>query len=83
MIANVVGKYVGCRSGETSKARVKFVDLFFNLFDKNGVPDIEQVKIRSYEPKVFEECLSLKSGDDVVIELSIQNAVVKSIFADN
>ena len=72
-------QYVGRKLGETSKAKVPYADVLINLIGTDGTPDIEQTKIRSYDPAIIAQTGMLHAGDTVILELYVKEASLTGI----
>ena len=72
-------QYVGRKLGETSKAKVPYADILVNLIGTDGTPDIEQTKIRSYDPAIIAQTGMLHAGDTVILELYVKEASLTGI----
>ena len=70
--------FAGLRE-RVSKSGSFYGDIF--VYDKkpDGRPDFEQIKFRTFDEIVLKNCRALNSGDTVILDLWIKDAVVQGV----
>ena len=70
--------FAGCRE-RVSKNGSLYGDIF--VFDKraDGKPDFEQMRFRTFDEIVLKNCRAMNSGDTVILDLFIKDAVVQGV----
>ncbi len=54
-----------------SKKGKPYADIYGFILSENGVPDLEQVKFRTFSPEVISQCETLKPGQQIIIDLEV------------
>lgn len=73
-----VGSFAGARE-HTSKTGKPFADVFLFPLMENGMPDMEQLKFRTFNPDVIASCKLLKPGQKIIIDLEVREAFVTGV----
>ncbi len=68
----------GIKSYVSSKG-TRYADLFVRGITDEGTPDFEQVKLRTFDESVIQDCERLKPSDIVALDLSIKEATVDAV----
>lgn len=72
-------RFAGLKKGVTSRAKMEYADLLLNFLYDDGTPDIEQTKIRSYDPTIIAKCELIKPGTDISLELAVREVTITDI----
>lgn len=72
-------RFVGIKKGVTSKSKIGYADILLNFLFDDGTPDIEQSKIRSYDPSIIAKCELIKPGQDIALELTAREITITDI----
>lgn len=72
-------RFAGVKKGVTSKSKVGYADILLNYIYGDGIPDIEQSKIRSYDPSIIAKCDLIKPGQDIALELTARDVTITDI----
>lgn len=75
-----VGTFAGART-HTSKTGKPYADIFLFPLLENGMPDMEQLKFRTFNPDVIASCKMLKPGQQIIIDLEVREAFVTEVQA--
>ena len=62
-----------------SKKGKPYADIYGFILSENGVPDLEQVKFRTFSPEVISQCETLKPGQQIIIDLEVREAFVTGV----
>lgn len=72
-------RFAGLKKGVTSKSKIGYADILINYLYDDGIPDIEQSKIRSYDPSIIAKCELIKPGQDIALELTAREVTITDI----
>lgn len=72
-------KFAGLKCGITPKAKMEYADVLINYLFDDGEPDIEQSKIRVYDPSIIAQCKLIKAGQNISLELVSRDVSIKSV----
>lgn len=73
-----VGSFAGARE-HTSKSGKPYADVFVFPLLENGMPDMEQLKFRTFSPEVIASCKMLKPGQQIIIDLEVREAFITEV----
>lgn len=69
----------GMKSYISSKG-TRYADLFVRGITDEGKADFEQIKLRTFDESVIQDCEKLKQNDIVALDLSIKEATVDAVI---
>ena len=72
------GTFAGIKT-HISKNGKSYADIFIFPLMKNGIPDMEQLKFRTFDPEVIASCKILKPGQQIIIDLEIREAFISGV----
>lgn len=72
------GTFSGIKT-HISKNGKSYADIFIFPLMKNGMPDMEQLKFRTFDPEVIASCKILKPGQQIIIDLEIREAFISGV----
>ena len=75
---NGVGTFAGAKT-YTSKSGKPYADIFMFPLMADGMPDMEQLKFRTFNPEVIAMCKVLKPGQQVIVNLEIREAIITEV----
>lgn len=75
---NGVGTFAGAKT-YISKAGKPYADIFMFPLMADGMPDMEQLKFRTFNLEVIAMCKVLKPGQQVIVNLEIREAIITEV----
>lgn len=73
-----MGRYGGYKKGTTTNGN-QFVDFLIFPVNFQGEPDIEQIKVRTYNPQTMAQVSVLHIGDMIMLGLSCKDVLLSEI----
>lgn len=73
-----MGRYAGYKKGATTNGN-QFVDFLVFPVNLDGEPDIEQIKVRSYNPQAMAQVSVLHIGDMILLRLNCKDVLLSAI----
>ncbi len=73
-----LGTFTGAKI-YVSKNGKQYADIFMFPLMENGMPDMEQLKFRTFNPEVIAMCKVLKPGQQIIGDLEIREAIVTGV----
>ena len=73
-----VGSFAG-KKEYVSKSGKSYADIFIFPILENGLPDMEQLEFRTFNPDVIASCKMLKPGQQIIIDLEVREAFITEV----
>lgn len=72
--------YDGLKTYISQKSGAQYADIFLRGVDsKSGDPDMEQLKLRTFDEKVIKTCQQMKTGEIVNFDITIREGLIEGV----